>query len=65
MVAFAGIASAVEKLSDIPDSDILPGIGAGIRFKMLPKEKINVGIDGAVGKGDYSITFRIGESFSR
>jgi len=28
---------------------------------MLPAENINIGIDGAVGKGD-SITFRIGES---
>jgi outer membrane protein assembly factor BamA len=65
LVAFAGIASAVEKLSDIPDNDILPGIGAGLRFKMLPNEKINIGIDGAVGKGDYSITFRIGEAFGR
>jgi len=32
---------------------------------MLPAENINIGIDGAVGKGDYSITFRIGESFGR
>ena len=65
MVAFAGVASAVAKLSDIPDNDLLPGVGAGIRFKMLPKEKINIGIDGAVGKNDYSITFRIGEAFGR
>jgi outer membrane protein assembly factor BamA len=65
MVAFAGVASAVEKIGDIPDNDLLPGIGAGLRFKMLPTEKINIGIDGAVGKGDYSITFRIGEAFGR
>jgi outer membrane protein assembly factor BamA len=65
MVAFAGVASAVEKFSDISDSQLLPGLGAGIRFKMLPSEKINIGIDGGVGKGDYSITFRIGESFGR
>lgn len=65
MVAFAGIASAVAKFSEIPDKDILPGVGVGLRFKMLPHEKINIGIDGAVGKGDYSITFRIGESFAR
>jgi outer membrane protein assembly factor BamA len=65
LVAFAGLASAVEKLSDIPGSDILPGIGAGIRFKMLPAQRVNIGIDGGVGRGDYSITFRIGESFGR
>jgi outer membrane protein assembly factor BamA len=65
MVAFAGLASAVEKFSDIPKSEILPGVGAGLRFKMLPAEKINIGIDAGVGRGDYSITFRIGESFGR
>ena len=64
MVGFAGVASAVAKLSDVPD-ELLPGVGVGIRFKMLPHEKINVGIDGAIGKSDYSITFRIGESFGR
>jgi len=65
MVAFAGVATAVAKLSDITDSELLPGVGGGIRFKMLPSERINIGIDGALGKGDYSITFRIGESFGR
>jgi len=65
MVAFAGVATAVPKFSDISASGLLPGVGAGMRFKMLPKEKINIGIDGGVGKGDYSITFRIGESFGR
>jgi hypothetical protein len=31
---------------------------------LYPEEKINIGID-VVGKDDYSLTFRIGESFSR
>jgi outer membrane protein assembly factor BamA len=65
MVGFAGVASAVEKLADIPDNDILLGVGAGLRFKMLPSQKINIGVDYGVGKDDYSITFRIGESFGR
>jgi len=59
------LASAVAKFSDIPDSEILPSIGAGLRFRMLPAEKVNVGIDFGVGKDDYSITFRIGEAFGR
>lgn len=65
MVGFFGLASAVENFSDIFDSKILPGIGAGFRFRMIPSEKINIGIDGAVGRGDYSISFRIGETFTR
>ena len=65
LVAFAGVASAVAKFSDIPDNEILPGGGAGLRFRLLPTEKVNIGIDYGVGKDDYSITFRIGESFGR
>ena len=65
MVGFFGLASAVESFSDIFDSQVLPSAGAGIRFKMIPSEKINIGIDGAIGRDDYSITFRIGEAFSR
>jgi outer membrane protein assembly factor BamA len=65
LVAFAGIATAVAKFSDIPHSELLPGVGGGLRFRMLPSEKVNVGIDAGVGRGDYSITFRIGEAFGR
>jgi hemolysin activation/secretion protein len=65
MVAFAGVASAVKKFADIPSSEILPGLGAGLRFRMLPAEKINIGVDLGFGKDDYSITFRIGEAFGR
>lgn len=65
MVAFFGFASAVENFSEIFESQVLPGVGAGLRFRMIPSEKINIGIDGAVGRDDYSITFRIGESFGR
>ena len=65
IVAFAGLASAVANVSDITDSPLLPGVGAGLRFRMLPSERVNIGVDAAVGKGDYSITFRIGEAFGR
>jgi len=64
-VVFGGIASAVEEFKDIANNELLPGFGVGLRFRMLPSEKINIGIDGAVGKNDYSITFRIGEAFGR
>ena len=45
MVAFAGLASAVANVSDISDSPLLPGVGAGLRFRMLPTEKVNIGVD--------------------
>jgi outer membrane protein assembly factor BamA len=65
LVAFAGLATAVAKVSDISTNQLLPGVGAGLRFRMLPSEKVNIGVDAGVGKGDYSITFRIGEAFGR
>jgi outer membrane protein assembly factor BamA len=65
MVGFAGVASAVETFSDIFKSDLLPGVGAGLRFKLIPSLKINIGVDAGFGKDDYSVTFRIGEAFAR
>jgi hemolysin activation/secretion protein len=65
MVGFAGVASAVENLNDIFDEELLPGSGVGIRYMMLPKERINIGIDVAKGKDDWGLYFRIGESFGR
>jgi outer membrane protein assembly factor BamA len=65
MVGFAGVASAVETFSDIFKSELLPGAGAGLRFRLIPSLKINIGVDVGFGKDDYSITFRIGEAFAR
>jgi len=65
MVGFLGVASAVEKMGDIFKTELLPGAGAGIRYLMLTKERINIGFDVAKGKGDWGMYFRIGESFGR
>ena len=50
LVAFAGLATAVAKFSDITENQLLPGVGAGLRFRMLPSEKVNIGVDGGVAK---------------
>jgi outer membrane protein assembly factor BamA len=65
MVGFAGLATAVKNFDDIPKSEILPGAGLGLRYMMIPKERINVGFDVAVGREDWGLYFRIGESFGR
>ncbi len=65
MVGFLGIASAVESFSDIFHTNLLPGGGAGVRYRMIPSMKINIGVDVGFGKDDYSLTFRIGETFGR
>jgi len=65
MIAFLGVGSAVDAIGDIPNSLLLPSAGVGLRYMMIAKEKINVGIDVGVGRDDWSLTFRIGETFGR
>jgi outer membrane protein assembly factor BamA len=60
-ITFAGLALTSNNGED--SSPLLPAAGAGIRYLMLPKEKINIGIEAAAGKNDFGIYFRIGEAF--
>jgi len=64
-VAFLGFAAANNSLSEDTESwsGLLPGLGAGIRYMAIKDKKINLGIDAAVGKGDWGLYFRIGEAF--
>ncbi|MDT0551933.1 BamA/TamA family outer membrane protein [Urechidicola vernalis] len=64
-VAFGGVATAVDYLSEVNIGDMLPAAGFGVRFLAIPKSKINIGIDVAAGKDDWGIYFRIGEAFTR
>lgn len=63
LVAFAGVATIYG--SDTADFNwnLYPGAGVGYRYRAFKNEKFNVGLDGAVGKGDWGIYFRIGEAF--
>jgi outer membrane protein assembly factor BamA len=65
MIGFLGFGFAVDEINEIPDSDLLPSFGIGLRYLMIPDEGINIGIDVGVGKEDWSLSFRIGETFGR
>ena len=65
MVGFFGMATAVETLSDLNRAPFLPGGGLGIRYMAIEKMRINIGLDAALGKDDWGVYFRIGESFGR
>lgn len=65
IVGFGGFATVVPKFTDIFEKQILPGVGAGIRYRLLEKEKINIGIDVAAGRKDWSLSFRISDAFTR
>ncbi len=40
-----------------------PGVGLGYRYKAFKDENFNIGLDGALGKDDWGVYFRIGEAF--
>lgn len=63
LVGFAGLATIYG--SDTPSFDwkLYPGAGVGYRYNPFKKSKFNVGLDGAVGKEDWGVYFRIGEAF--
>ncbi len=65
MVGFLGIGAAVDEISEIGDALMLPSIGFGVRYLMIGKEKINIGFDVGFGRDDWSLSFRIGETFGR
>jgi len=65
MVAFTGIALATDDFKGTNYSGILPMAGAGFRFKAIPKRRINIGVDAAIGKDDWGVYFRIGETFTK
>jgi len=64
-VAFLGLATAVETISDLDNAPLLAGGGVGVRYMVIEKMRINIGLDAAVGKDDWGVYFRIGESFGR
>jgi len=57
-VVFTGVA-----FTEKPYSGALPAAGIGIRFLAIRAQHINIGVDGALGKGDTGIYFRINEAF--
>jgi hypothetical protein len=63
LVGFAGLATLYGSATENFNWKIYPGAGGGFRYNPFKKTKFNVGVDGAVGKGDYGIYFRIGEAF--
>ncbi len=65
LVTFGGLAIATNDFEGDKYSGILPAIGTGIRFLAIKSRNINIGIDAAVGKEDWGLYFRIGETFTR
>ncbi|OIQ28368.1 MAG: hypothetical protein BM564_09875 [Bacteroidetes bacterium MedPE-SWsnd-G2] len=63
VVGFAGLGTIYGSPTESFDWKLYPSVGMGIRVNMFKFTPLNVGLDGAVGKEDWGIYFRIGESF--
>ena len=61
LVAFAGLGTVLGSNVESNDGTLLPSIGIGYRYLAFSKQKMNVGLDLAVGRGDWGVYFRIGE----
>ena len=63
VVAFAGVGGVGSRFTDIAIDQMLPGGGAGLRFKLTKKNPINFRIDYGVGKHGGQLIVGVGEAF--
>ncbi|TRZ42004.1 BamA/TamA family outer membrane protein [Robertkochia solimangrovi] len=63
LVGFAGLSTIYGSDTEDFNWDLYPGIGVGYRYRAFKAVKFNIGLDAAVGKGDWGLYFRIGEAF--
>jgi hypothetical protein len=63
MVAFAGVGEVAESVSDFNTQNLLPSVGAGIRFMLSEDHRLNLSVDWARGKDDDAWYFYVSESF--
>lgn len=63
LVGFAGAATIYGSQNSDFDWKLYPGAGLGYRYKAFKNNALNIGLDGAFGKGDWGLYFRIAEAF--
>jgi hypothetical protein len=60
---FGGVGSIASSYKDFSDSDLLPSIGAGLRYQASKSNNINLRLDLAFGNDGHAVYFSIGEAF--
>ena len=63
LVGFAGLGDVASNIQDFQLRYIKYSIGAGIRYKIIPKEDINVRLDFGLGRGSQTFYVNIAEAF--
>jgi outer membrane protein assembly factor BamA len=62
-VAFAGFGQVAPRIGGFSLNAVKPSLGLGIRFALIPDQKVNLRIDYGIGKGDSSFDMTLLESF--
>jgi hypothetical protein len=62
-VAFGGVGGVARRWGDFRMDGLLPGAGAGLRFKLDKKNHINYRIDYAFGREGRTLSIGVGEAF--
>jgi len=63
VVGFGGIGAVAPSLSDYSANDILPSVGAGLRYVLAEKNHVAMRLDFAYGSDGGKIYFTVGEAF--
>jgi hemolysin activation/secretion protein len=63
LVAFAGAGQVAKTSGEYRMDKMLPSFGAGIRFRLTKRNKVNFRLDYAVGKDSHGIYMGVGEVF--
>ena len=63
VVAFGGIGGIANRWNALRNDELLPAVGAGLRFTLDKKNHINYRIDLGVGRAGRTLSIGIGEAF--
>jgi hypothetical protein len=63
VVAFVGLGAVENKFTNIGSNDLLPGGGAGLRFRLLKKYPVNFRIDYGQGNDGHTLSIGVLEAF--
>ena len=63
LVAFGGAGTVRKSLAESQDDELVPSVGVGLRFMVLPAKRINLRLDYARSNGGEAIYFSVGEAF--
>jgi hypothetical protein len=63
VVAFGGVGGTARRWGTFRSDQLLPAIGAGLRFNLDKKNHINYRVDFAIGREGHTISIGVGEAF--